>query len=85
LGLAVKAGASEEGNEAVIIEATNTSIGYSAKLDNVALLNLHAEYLYNARVSGWIKLNNILNQTNPFFTGYDNQNFRFQMGASYSF
>lgn len=85
LGLAVKAGASEEGNEAVIIEATNTSIGYSAKLDNVALLNLHAEYLYNARVSGWIRLNNILNQTNPFFTGYDNQNFRFQMGASYSF
>jgi hypothetical protein len=54
-------------------------------MSNITMLNIQAEYLYNARLSGWLKLNNALNQVNPFLTGYDSQGIRFQMGASYAF
>ena len=84
-----RAGLSSSGAEdigtPVAIRETNRIVGFATELDNIALLDLHAEYLYNARLSGWLKINNVLNQANPFFTGYNNQNFRFQMGASYSF
>ena len=69
----------------IAIQETDQIVGYIDDLDNITLLDLQAEYLYNARLSGWLKINNVLNQANPFFTGYDNQSLRFQMGASYSF
>jgi hypothetical protein len=84
-----RAGLSSSGAEdigtPIAIRETNRIVGFATELDNIALLNLQAEYLYNARLSGWLKIDNVLNQANPFFTGYNNQNFRFQMGASYSF
>jgi len=67
------------------LQLTSQTLGFTTTLDNITMVNVHAEYLYSSRLSGWLKLNNVLNQANPFFTGYENQNLRFQMGASYAF
>lgn len=69
----------------VNVQSNGSAIGYAGSMSNITMLNIQAEYLYNARLSGWLKLNNALNQVNPFLTGYDSQGIRFQMGASYAF
>ena len=74
-----------ESGTPVSLQLTSQTLGFAATLDNITMVNVHAEYLYSSRLSGWLKLNNLLNQANPFFTGYENQNLRFQMGASYAF
>ena len=74
-----------ESGTPVSFQMTSQTLGFAATLDNITMVNVHAEYLYSSRLSGWLKLNNVLNQANPFFTGYENQNLRFQMGASYAF
>lgn len=60
-------------------------IGYEYTLDNFLMWNLQLEYIYNARLNGWLKINNILNQDNPLFLGYNSQGIRFQMGANLAF
>jgi hypothetical protein len=69
----------------VNVQSNGPAIGSASSMSNITMLNIQAEYLYNARLSGWLKLNNALNQVNPFLTGYDSQGIRFQMGASYAF
>ena len=60
-------------------------VGFETPLGATALWNMQLEYLYNGRLSGWIHLNNLLNQANPFLPGYNSQKFRFQMGMNYAF
>jgi len=69
----------------VTVQSNNIALGTVRSMKDIALLNIQAEYLYNARLSGWLKLNNALNQANPFLTGYDSQGLRFQIGAIYAF
>lgn len=69
----------------IVVQSNGDAIGTARPMNNISMLNIQAEYLYNARLSGWLKLNNALNQANPFLTGYDSQGLRFQMGASYAF
>lgn len=60
-------------------------VGFETPLRATALWDLQLEYLYNGRLSGWIRMNNLLNQANPFLPGYNSQKFRFQMGMNYAF
>jgi hypothetical protein len=60
-------------------------VGYETSLGALTMLNVQIEYLYNGRLSGWVHLNNLLNQPNLFLPGYNSQRFRFQMGINYSF
>jgi len=69
----------------VALQSTSELVGFAQDLSNITLINFQAEYLYNARLSGWFHVNNLLNQTNPYFTGYASQNIRFQLGASIAF
>jgi hypothetical protein len=60
-------------------------VGYETSLGALTMLNVQIEYVYNGRLSGWVHLNNLLNQPNLFLPGYNSQRFRFQMGINYSF
>ena len=60
-------------------------IGYQDAMDDFLLWNLQLEYMYNARLNGWLKINNLLNRDNPLFLGYNSQGLRFQMGANLAF
>ena len=70
---------------AIPVNSEEELVGYETSLGATTLWNMQLEYLYNGRLSGWIHLNNILNQANPFLPGYNSQKFRFQMGMNYAF
>jgi hypothetical protein len=69
----------------IALQSNNALVGFAQDLSNITLINFQAEYLYNARLSGWLHVNNLLNQANPYFSGYASQNIRFQLGASIAF
>ena len=70
---------------AIALYSEDDLVGFETPLGATTSWNMQLEYLYNGRLSGWIHLNNILNQANPFLPGYNSQKFRFQMGMNYAF
>ncbi len=70
---------------AIALYSEDQLVGFETPLGATTSWNMQLEYLYNGRLSGWIHLNNILNQANPFLPGYNSQKFRFQMGMNYAF
>jgi hypothetical protein len=72
-------------DESIAFYSEGQLVGFDTPLGASTLWNVQLEYLYNGRLSGWIHLNNILNQANPFLPGYNSQKFRFQMGMNYAF
>lgn len=54
-------------------------------LDNYFDLNAHLGYKYSERLTGFLKLNNILNQDYQRWANYPVQGFQFMLGASYKF
>ncbi len=54
-------------------------------LDSYFDLNAHLGYKYNERLTGFLKLNNIANQTYERWSNYPVQGFQFLIGASYKF
>lgn len=54
-------------------------------LDSYFDLNAHLGYKYNERLTGFLKLNNIANQTYERWSNYPVQGFQFLLGASYKF
>ena len=72
-------------DESVALYSEGELVGFDTPLGASTVWNVQLEYLYNGRLSGWIHLNNILNQDNPFLPGYNSQRFKFQMGMNYAF
>ncbi|MXN92398.1 TonB-dependent receptor [Flavobacterium sp. Sd200] len=54
-------------------------------LDNYFDLNAHAGYKYSDRLTGFLKLNNIIGQDYQKWLNYPVQGFQFLLGASYKF
>ncbi|MFL9845775.1 TonB-dependent receptor [Flavobacterium rhizosphaerae] len=54
-------------------------------LDSYFDVNAHVGYKYNERLSGFVRLNNILGQNYDRWVNYQVQGFQFMVGASYKF
>ena len=72
-------------SESITIDNGDTFAGFETPLGASTQWDVQLEYLYNGRLSGWIHLQNLLNQANLFLPGYNSQKFRFQMGINYAF
>lgn len=60
--------------------------GYeTVTLDSYVDLNAHLGYKYSERLTGFLRLNNILNQDYQRWQNYPVQGFQFLLGASYKF
>ncbi len=64
---------------------TNGITQVSKKLAPVVDANLHAEYRYNKKLSGFLHLNNIANQKYYRWNNYRMQGLNFMLGLTYSF
>lgn len=71
--------------ENFITDAIGTNIGYAYDLADVVDLNMQIEYRYNARLGAWLSGENLLNQSNPLFFGYNSQGTRITFGFNYAF
>lgn len=58
---------------------------YHYKLDGFTDVNLNVEYRYNKRISAWTSFNNALALKYQRYSAYNNQQFLWTLGASYSF
>ena len=63
----------------------NANIGYAYDLADIVDWNIRAEYRYNARLGAWLSGENLLNQSNPIFFGYNSQGTRVTFGFNYAF
>lgn len=71
--------------ENFITDGLNTNIGYAYDLADIVDWNIRLEYRYNARLGAWLSGDNLLNQPNPLFFGYNSQGTRVTFGFNYAF
>ena len=73
-------------NDPEVIETSSaTAWGYAYEMNDFLQWDMRIDYLYNARLNAWVSGQNLLNQANPTFAGYNGQGTRFQLGFSFAF
>ncbi len=73
-------------NDPEVIETSSaTAWGYAYEMNDFLQWDVRIDYLYNARLNAWVSGQNLLNQANPIFAGYNGQGTRFQLGFSIAF
>ena len=82
---ALQAGTLDATAPEVIETSTAATWGYAYTMEDFLQWDMRIDYLYNARLSGWISGRNLLNRANPLYAGYNAQGIRFQLGFSYAF
>lgn len=62
-----------------------SNLALPAMLEGFLQLDLSVKYIYNKRISAFIRAHNVLNQSYQLYLGYPNQQINFRMGFGYRF
>jgi outer membrane cobalamin receptor len=57
----------------------------AVRMSPIIDINLGTSYVYNSWLTGFLKINNLINNKYQHFYGYQNQGFNVLVGATFSF